>query len=155
MELVRNVFFNTDKLIRDETVKISYTGELYQRDCQTAYLHFTFGNDWTQKIDLPMKRTSLGFQTEITIPSDAESLDLAFRDDQGNWDNNNKQNYSFQISPRPFALMVIDQQDMVFEKPVSGVQKFFRKVIMNIKRTAKFLPRVLGFGYDSEKDSSF
>ena len=28
MELVRNVFFNTDKLIRDETVKISYTGEL-------------------------------------------------------------------------------------------------------------------------------
>ena len=32
MELVRNVFFNTDQLIRDETVKISYTGELKQID---------------------------------------------------------------------------------------------------------------------------
>ena len=51
--------------------------------------------------------------------------------------------------------MVIDQQDMVFEKPVSGVQKFFRKVIMNIKRTAKFLPRILGFGYDTEENSNF
>ena len=69
MELVRNIFFNTDKLIRDETVKISYTGELYQRDCQNAYIHFTFGNDWSQKLDIPMKRTSLGFQTEITLPA--------------------------------------------------------------------------------------
>ena len=29
MELIKNIFFNTDKLIEDSNVKISYTGELY------------------------------------------------------------------------------------------------------------------------------
>ena len=30
MELVKNIFFNTDKLIENSTVKISYTGKLFQ-----------------------------------------------------------------------------------------------------------------------------
>ena len=30
MELVKNIFFNTDKLIENTKVKISYTGKLFQ-----------------------------------------------------------------------------------------------------------------------------
>lgn len=155
MELVRNVFFNTDKLICDEKVKISYTGELYQRDSQNAFLHFTFDNDWSKKQDIPMKRTSLGFQAEVELPAQSSSLELSFRDDNGNWDNNAKRNYSFEISPRPFALMVINQEDMQFEAPASSVQKFFRKAVMSIKRTIKFLPRVLGFGYSTQQERNY
>ena len=31
MELVKNIFFNTDKLIANSTVKISYTGDPKQK----------------------------------------------------------------------------------------------------------------------------
>ena len=30
MELMKNIFFNTDKLIENSNVKISYTGEFFQ-----------------------------------------------------------------------------------------------------------------------------
>ena len=31
MELMKNIFFNTDKLIENSNVKISYTGEFFSR----------------------------------------------------------------------------------------------------------------------------
>ena len=31
MELVKNIFFNTDKLIENSTVKISYTGNYFKK----------------------------------------------------------------------------------------------------------------------------
>ena len=30
MELVKNIFFNTDKLVENSKVKISYTGKFFQ-----------------------------------------------------------------------------------------------------------------------------
>ena len=30
MELTKNIFFNTDKLVANTTVKISYSGKLFQ-----------------------------------------------------------------------------------------------------------------------------
>ena len=38
MELVKNIFFNTDKLIQGTTVKISYTGKLFQDGAEQVYL---------------------------------------------------------------------------------------------------------------------
>ena len=32
MELVKNIFFNTDKLIENSKVKISYTGKFFSRE---------------------------------------------------------------------------------------------------------------------------
>ena len=32
MELTKNIFFNTDKLIENSKVKISYTGTFFQND---------------------------------------------------------------------------------------------------------------------------
>ena len=34
MELTKNIFFNTDKLIENTPVRISYTGKFYQDDCE-------------------------------------------------------------------------------------------------------------------------
>ena len=34
MELVKNIFFNTDKLVANTTVKISYTGKLFQENAE-------------------------------------------------------------------------------------------------------------------------
>lgn len=46
MELVKNVFFNTDKLVENAKVKISYVGKLFQENSSEVYLHYGFGSNW-------------------------------------------------------------------------------------------------------------
>ena len=40
MELVKNIFFNTDKLVENSCVKISYTGKLFQENSEEVYIHY-------------------------------------------------------------------------------------------------------------------
>ena len=46
MELTKNIFFNTDKLIENTKVKISYTGKFYQEDSEKVTIHYGFGENW-------------------------------------------------------------------------------------------------------------
>ena len=46
MELSKNIFFNTDKLVPNSTVKISYIGSLFQNNSEEVYIHFGFGLLW-------------------------------------------------------------------------------------------------------------
>ena len=38
MELVKNIFFNTDKLVENSKVKISYTGKLFDESNDAVYI---------------------------------------------------------------------------------------------------------------------
>ena len=67
MELTKNIFFNTDKLTQNSTVKISYTGELFQNDSNEVYIHYGFGLLWENLNEVKMEKTELGFQTEINL----------------------------------------------------------------------------------------
>ena len=40
MELVKNIFFNTDKLVENSKIKISYTGIFFQDDSQDVFFHY-------------------------------------------------------------------------------------------------------------------
>ena len=42
MELVKNIFFNTDKLVESSKVKISYTGKLFEENSKNVYLHYGY-----------------------------------------------------------------------------------------------------------------
>ena len=54
MELTKNIFFNTDKLVANTTVKISYTGKLFQEDAKEVFIHYGFGPDWNNVADVKM-----------------------------------------------------------------------------------------------------
>ena len=43
MELTKNIFFNTDKLVEGANVKISYTGKFFQENCSDVYIHYGLG----------------------------------------------------------------------------------------------------------------
>ena len=96
MELVKNIFFNTDKLIENTTIKISYTGKLFQEDSEEVFVHYGFGNNWDNLNEIKMERTELGFQAEIELISN-DTLNLCFRNSNNEWDNNDSQNYIFPI----------------------------------------------------------
>ena len=67
MELVRNIFFNTDKLIQNTVVKISYTGKFFEENAEEVFIHYGFGQNWDNLNEIKMDKTELGFQTEIEL----------------------------------------------------------------------------------------
>lgn len=67
MELVKNVFFNTDKLVENTKVKISYVGVLFQGNSEEVYIHYGFGPNWNNVNEVKMEKTELGFQAEIDL----------------------------------------------------------------------------------------
>ena len=67
MELIKNIFFNTDRLTSNTTVKISYTGKFFQDGSTNVYIHYGFGNNWDGLVDTEMTKTELGFQIEVNL----------------------------------------------------------------------------------------
>ena len=104
MELVKNIFFNTDKLVENSKVKISYTGKLFEENSKNVYLHYGYGINWDNISDVEMTKTELGYQAEIELMS-SDSLNLCFRNLNNEWDNNNGQNYTFKIEKVEVALV--------------------------------------------------
>lgn len=109
MELVKNIFFNTDKLVENSKVKISYTGKFFQDASEEVYFHYGFGSNWDNVEDIQMSKTDLGFQAEVELAS-AETFNFCFFNEKGEWDNNNGNNYSFQIEKQPVELVVLDDE---------------------------------------------
>ena len=92
MELTKNIFFNTDKLVENSKVKISYTGQLFQNASTNVSIHYGFGPNWDNVSDLKMEKTELGFQTEVELIS-SETFNLCFYNENTEWDNNLGNNY--------------------------------------------------------------
>ena len=78
MELLKNIFFNTDKLVQNSTVKISYTGKFFEDNSQEVFIHYGFGENWDNVSEIKMDKTELGFQTEITH-LESSTINFSFR----------------------------------------------------------------------------
>lgn len=96
MELIKNIFFNTDKLIQKSTVKISYTGKFFQDNSTEVYIHYGYGLLWENVAELKMKKTELGFQVEIEL-LESDTFNFCFKNEKNQWDNNNGSNYIFEL----------------------------------------------------------
>ena len=51
MELVKNIFFNTDKLTPNNKVKISYTGKFFQDGSTDVFIRYGFGENWEHLVE--------------------------------------------------------------------------------------------------------
>ena len=107
MELIKNVFFNTDKLIEKDNVKISYLGELFQNGSEEVTLHLGYGDDWKNAQDIKMDKSDFGFQCKIDGLG-AKTLNFCFKNENDQWDNNGGQNYSYPIEKATQELTSTD-----------------------------------------------
>ena len=107
MELVKNIFFNTDRLTVNTTVKISYTGKFFQDGSKKVSIRYGFGNNWDNLVEAEMEKTELGFQIEVEL-LDEETFNFCIKNEKDEWDNNNGNNYIFNIEHPETALIVID-----------------------------------------------
>ena len=151
MELVKNIFFNTDRIIEGATVKISYVGYLFQNGSEEVFLHYGFGINWDNVSEIKMEKTELGFQCEIDI-KEYESLNLCFRNSNNEWDNNNGENYIFNIEKiskedENLALIVAEDSRMQIHKGLRKSYIWSKKVKLAVYKIIKFFPKIISGNY--------
>lgn len=147
MELSKNIFFNTDKLVENQTVKISYTGKFFQDGSQEVYLHYGFGLLWENTNEIKMERTDLGFQAEITLLP-YETLNFCFKNEHNNWDNNENCNYVFSIE-KIEAESVSPELALVIAPPKRLRKSYIwsKKIKLAIYKIITYLPKIISGNY--------
>lgn len=146
MELTKNIFFNTDKLVANTTVKISYTGSLFQGNAKEVSIHYGFGENWDNLSDVKMEKTDLGFQAEILL-DDSNSFNFCFYDENGNWDNNNSQNYSFAIEELQTALVLQEDLSLDSKPRLRRAYIWSKKIRLAVYKIITYLPKLISGNY--------
>jgi len=112
MELVKDIYFNTDKLVENTKIKVSYTGKFYQGNNDKVFLHYGYGKDWDNVGEVEMKKTDLGYQAELNLMS-SDTLNFCFKNQNNEWDNNLGKNYIFEIE-KPATNSELRNPNLVF-----------------------------------------
>ena len=147
MELTKNIFFITDKLVENSIIKISYTGKLFQANSEEVYIHYGFGLLWNNVSEQKMEKTELGFQAEIELTND-ESFNFCFKDSNNNWDNNDNNNYIFPIEKLQNSLITTDEE--ISLKPAKRLRKTYiwnKKIRLAVYKIITYLPKLISGNY--------
>ena len=151
MELVKNIFFNTDKIVEGTKVKISYVGHLFQNGSNEVELHYGFGANWDNVSDVKMEKTELGFQCEINI-LEGDVLNLCFKNELNEWDNNYSQNFTFPIEQKEeiteeTSLITTTQAGMEIRKGLRKTYLWSKKIKLAIYKIITCVPKLISGNY--------
>ena len=145
MELIKNIFFNTDKIVENTDIKITYAGQLFQNGSDDVTIHYGFGDNWSNAQDIVMEKTELGYQANIHVQPDSK-LNFCFKNSCGEWDNNNGMNYEFKIEEQniieeeiqvkqenqnenvPIAVYTTPSWGELFKKTFNNFVNYFSKL---------------------------
>ena len=148
MELSKNIFFNTDKLVENSKVKISYTGELFQNASTEVSIHYGFGINWDNVNDVSMEKTELGFQAEIEL-GEGETFNFCFRNENNIWDNNNGQNYIFPLEKVQTELLVLEDEPVSLgsARKLRKSYLWSKKIRLAVYKIITYLPKIISGNY--------
>ena len=155
MELSKNIFFNTDKLIENSKVKISYIGKLYQEASEEVFIHYGFGSNWDNINDIQMNKTDLGFQAEIEL-LEGDSFNFCFKDSNNNWDNNEGENYIFPLEKIQTELLVLEDEPVSLgtARKLRKSYLWSKKVRLAVYKIITYLPKLISGNYKRKLSNS-
>ena len=67
MNLTKNIFFDSDKIVENTTIKITYCGDLFQNESEKVFIHFGYGLLWSNVSEAEMTKKENGFEAEIEL----------------------------------------------------------------------------------------
>ena len=146
MELSKNIFFNTDRLVQASKVKISYIGTLFEENAEEVYIHYGFDNDWKELNEIQMEKTDLGFQAEIELPS-YDTFNFCFRDGNNNWDNNNTANYVFPLEKSETALAIREELSLETKRHLRRSYIWSKKIRLAVYKLLVYVPKLISGNY--------
>lgn len=148
MELMKNIFFNTDKLIENSSVKISYTGKFFQQCSEDVFIHYGFGSNWNNVAEVQMEKTELGFQAELTL-GEGETFNFCFRNGNNEWDNNDGQNYVFDLEKPQTELIVLEDEPVSLgsARKLRKSYLWSKKIRLAVYKIITYLPKLISGNY--------
>lgn len=148
MELVKNIFFNTDKLIEKSKVKISYTGRFFQDGSEKVYAHYGFDEQWNNVNDVEMVKTELGFQTEFEL-QEGKTFNLCFKNEKDEWDNNDGKNYIFTLEKQSTELLVLEDEPVAIgtSRKLRKTYLWSKKIKLAVYKLITYLPKIISGNY--------
>ncbi len=148
MELVKNIFFNTDKLIEKSRVKISYTGRFFQDGSEKVYAHYGFDEQWNNVNDVEMVKTELGFQTEFEL-QEGKTFNLCFKNEKDEWDNNDGKNYIFTLEKQSTELLVLEDEPVAIgtSRKLRKTYLWSKKIKLAVYKLITYLPKIISGNY--------
>ena len=148
MELTKNIFFNTDKLIENTDVKISYTGKFFQDNSEEVFIHYGFGINWDGLNDIKMEKTELGFQAEIHL-MDGDTFNFCLKNNKNEWDNNEGKNYIFNLEKQQTELLVLDDEPVSLgsARKLRKSYLWSKKIRLAVYKLIKYVPKILSGNY--------
>ena len=148
MELTKNIFFNTDKLVENSKIKISYIGKLFQDSSNEVFIHYGFGSNWDNVTDIKMEKTELGFQAEINL-LEGDTFNFCFRNESENWDNNDGKNYIFPLEKIQNELLVLEDEPVSLgsAKKLRRSYLWSKKVRLAVYKIITYLPKLISGNY--------
>ena len=148
MELVKNIFFNTDKLIEKSKVKISYTGRFFQDGSEKVYAHYGFDEQWNNVNDVEIVKTELGFQTEFEL-QEGKTFNLCFKNEKDEWDNNDGKNYIFTIEKQSTELLVLEDEPVAIgtSRKLRKTYLWSKKIKLAVYKLITYLPKIISGNY--------
>lgn len=148
MELTKNIFFNTDKLVENSKIKISYTGIFFQNASEEVFFHYGFGANWDGVTDQKMEKTELGFQTEVEIGT-GDTFNFCFFNEKGEWDNNEGKNYVFNIEKNSVELIVLNDEPVSLGNARKLRKSYIwsKKVRLAVYKIITYLPKLISGNY--------
>lgn len=155
MELTKNIFFNTDKLVENSKVKISYTGKFFQDASEEVFIHYGFGINWEEVNDIPMEKTELGFQAEIEL-KEFDTFNFCFRNNNNEWDNNTNQNYIFPIEKVQTELLLLYDEPTALgsARKLRRTYLWSKKIRLAIYKIITYLPKIISGNYKRKLTNS-
>lgn len=147
MELLKNIFFNTDKLVQNSTVKISYTGKFFEDASNEVFIHYGFGQNWDNLSEIKMEKTELGFQTEITL-MESDTFNFCFRNENNAWDNNDTKNYIFELES-PCLDLIVSDNAYGLDRP-NRLRKTYiwsKKIRIAVYKIIRYIPKLITGNY--------
>ena len=148
MELIKNIFFNTDKLIENSKVKISYTGKFFQDASEEVSIHYGFGLNWDNINDIQMEKTDLGFQAEIQL-GEGDTFNFCFKNNNNEWDNNDGQNYVFPLEKPQTELLVLEDEPVALgsARKLRRSYLWSKKIRLAVYKLITYLTKLISRNY--------
>lgn len=120
MDFTKDIYINKDTVYENQEIVILYKGYLFSNNLTNdVYISYGYGNTWERQNEIKMKPSTFGYLATVKIDN-GENLQFCFRDNSGNWDNNNQGNYILPIHESKeilsFETLADTSKKVTFEK---------------------------------------
>ena len=111
-------------------------------------IHYGFGPNWDNVSDVKMEKTELGFQAEINL-LEGDTFNFCFNNENGIWDNNDGQNYTFTLEKVQTELITLDDEHTTLgtARKLRRSYLWSKKVRLAVYKIITYLPKLISGNY--------